>query len=67
MTTDNNLPDTGYVRIKQVLRFIPVSKSTWWAGVKTGRLSKPVNLGGRVTAWRVQDIRQYIDSFNKQS
>lgn len=35
---------------------IPVSKSTWWAGVKTGRFPKPVKLGPRITAWRADDI-----------
>lgn len=36
---------------------IPVSKSTWWAGVKSGRFPKPVRtLGGRITVWRSSDI-----------
>lgn len=34
---------------------IPVSKSTWWQGVKSGRFPKPVKLGPRATAWRVED------------
>ncbi len=44
------LPETGFVRLPTVLSFIPVSKSTWWAGVKTGRFPKPVKLGERITA-----------------
>jgi prophage regulatory protein len=44
------------LRIKQVLVRIPVSKSTWWAGVKTGRFPAPVRLGKRVTCWRESDI-----------
>jgi prophage regulatory protein len=40
---------------------IPVSKSTWWDGVKSGRFPKPVKLGPRITAWRVEDIRGLID------
>lgn len=32
-----SLPDEGYVRLPQVLAVIPVSKSTWWAGCKSGR------------------------------
>lgn len=40
---------------------IPVSKSTWWAGVKTGRFPAPVKLGPRTTAWRASDIRLLID------
>jgi predicted DNA-binding transcriptional regulator AlpA len=39
---------------------MPVSKSTWWAGVKSGRYPQPVKLGVRVTAWRVEDVRRLI-------
>ena len=56
----NRLPEIGYIRVKEVLRYIPVSKSTWWAGVKSGRYPKPVKLGPRTTAWDVQDIRNFI-------
>ena len=42
-------------------RPIPVSKSTWWARIKSGRYPKPVKLSTRITAWRVEDIRSFID------
>ena len=61
---NHSLPETGYVRIWQILGPagpIPVSKSTWWAGVKSGRYPKPVKLGPRITAWRVEDIRGLIE------
>lgn len=45
------------LRLPEVLKIIPVSKSTWWAGVKTGRFPKPIKLGPRTTAWRESDIR----------
>lgn len=67
----NLLPETGYVRLPQIVgnpkadppipAVIPVSKSTWWAGVKTGRYPRPVKLGPRITAWRVEDIRALIE------
>jgi prophage regulatory protein len=41
---------------------VPVQKSAWWDGVKAGRFPKPVKLGPRVTAWRVEDIRALIAS-----
>jgi prophage regulatory protein len=66
----NILPETGFVRISHIVgnpktnppipAIIPVSKSTWWAGVKSGRFPKPVKLGPRTTAWRVEDIRNLI-------
>ncbi len=57
-----HLPRTGFVRLPQVLAPlgpIPVSKSTWWEGVRTGRFPAPVKIGG-VTAWRVEDIHALI-------
>jgi prophage regulatory protein len=58
------LPATGFVRLKHILAPagpIPVSKSTWWAGIKDGRFPKPIKLGPRTTAWRVEDIRRLIE------
>ena len=59
--TKQFLPETGFIRLPAVLGHIPVSKSTWWAGVKSGRYPKPVKLGERITAWRAEDIRALIE------
>ncbi len=67
-TVYNLLPETGLVRLSQILGdkkkgippIIPVSKSSWWAGVKSGRYPKPIKLGERTTCWNVLDIRQLI-------
>jgi prophage regulatory protein len=66
------LPEAGFVRLHQIIgnpkanppipAVIPVSKSTWWAGVKEGRFPQSVKLGPRTTVWSVDDIRQFIDS-----
>ena len=56
-----NLPETGLLRIKQVLKFIPVSRSNWWAGVKVGRFPQPIKLSERVTVWRAADIRALVE------
>ena len=58
------LPETGFVRLKNIIAPygpIPVSKSTWWAGVKWKRYPQPVKLGPKITAWRVEDIRALIE------
>lgn len=67
------LPETGYLRLPQIIgrpaskgkpaipAIIPVSRSTWWAGVKSGRYPQPTRLlGQRITAWRVEDVRALI-------
>lgn len=64
MPKQTKLPETGFLRLRSIISPdgpIPVSKSTWWAGVKDGRFPAPVKLGPRITAWRVADIRALID------
>lgn len=64
--SNDQFPETGFLRLSGVIGPegpIPVSKSTWWEGVKDGRYPKPVKLGPRITAWRVEDIRELIRSF----
>lgn len=68
----NALPPEGYVRLSQIVGntaqgippIIPVSKTTWWEGVRSGRYPKPVKLGPRVTAWLAQDIRHLIQTLS---
>lgn len=55
------LPETGFVRLPQILTHIPVSRSTWWAGVKSQKYPQPVkSLGANITAWRAEDIHALI-------
>lgn len=57
-----DFPRTGLVRLWQILGkkghpgVIPISKSSWWAGIKTGRYPKPVKLSQRCTCWYAEDI-----------
>jgi len=63
MTDRPSFPQTGFVRLQAILGPegpIPVSKSTWWSGVRSGRYPQPIKLGPRLTAWRVEDIRALI-------
>jgi len=50
----------GFLRLPEVLKIIPVSKTAWWTGVQSHRFPKPIKLGPRTTAWRVKDIRKLI-------
>jgi prophage regulatory protein len=58
-----DLSQTGFVRLPNILRHIPVSRSTWWDGVRKGRFPPPVKIGG-VTAWRADDIHRLIESLS---
>jgi prophage regulatory protein len=50
------------LRITSVLELVQVSRSAWWAGVKTGRFPEGVKLGPRTTRWRKSDIEKLIAS-----
>jgi predicted DNA-binding transcriptional regulator AlpA len=67
------LPETGFLRLTDIVgrkasktrpakpAIVPVSASTWWAGVKAGRYPQPSRaLGPNITAWRVEDIRALL-------
>jgi predicted DNA-binding transcriptional regulator AlpA len=56
------LPEIGFLRLPQVLTYIPVSKSCWWAGVREGRYPQPTRaLGPRITAWTCESIREFCE------
>ncbi|WP_029646695.1 helix-turn-helix transcriptional regulator [Methylomicrobium lacus] len=65
----NNLPATGYVRLPQIIGdrkrgipgVLPIGRTTFLTGVKTGKYPKPVKLGARSVAWRVEDIRALLE------
>ncbi len=66
----SELPATGYLRLSQIIgkpdakppvpAIFPVGKSTWWAGVRSGRYPASVKLGPRTTAWKVEAIRKLL-------
>ena len=70
MTTQ--LHPAGLLRLKHIIGdpkaeppippLIPVSASTWWAGVASGRFPKPLKIGARATAWRAADVLAVIEA-----
>ena len=68
----NDIPEYGFLRLKQIVGdpkatpplqpIIPVKKTCWWAGVKSGRFPAPIKLGPNVALWRVEDIRALVAS-----
>ena len=59
------VPTTGFLRLKQVLQFIPVGKTAWYAGIKEGRFPKPIQLSARTAVYRAQDIAALIDKISQ--
>ena len=67
----STLPETGFLRLPNIIgdakadppipAIIPVSRSTWCTGVKSGRYPRQVKLGPRISAWKISDIRALIE------
>ena len=59
----SGFPTTGYVRQSSLIPTpVPFSSATLWRKVKSGQFPAPVKLSERVTAWRVEDVRQWLDA-----
>ncbi len=58
------IPKSGLLRLSQILgdpkkgipALIPISKSTWWNGVKSGLYPKPIKISKRCTAWLAEEV-----------
>jgi prophage regulatory protein len=65
------LPDEGFVRLTSIIgdtkanppipALVPVSKSAWWAGIKSGKYPAGIKLGPKTTVWRIKDVRALFD------
>ena len=74
-TTMHQIPSIGYLRLSQIVGdrkagippIIPVSRGTWWSGVKSGKYPQSVKLSKRTTAWRVEDIRALVERLSTGS
>ncbi|TKW61097.1 MAG: AlpA family phage regulatory protein [Blastochloris viridis] len=56
----HTLPNTGFLRLKDVMKFIPVSRATIYRKMEEGKFPQAYRLGSNTTAWRAEDIQAYI-------
>jgi prophage regulatory protein len=49
------------LRLPEVLKLYPVSRSSWYAGMAEGRYPAAVKLSKRSVAWRQSDIEALIE------
>jgi prophage regulatory protein len=71
------LPEIGFLRLTQIIgdakadppipAIIPVSRSTWWAGVKSGRYPRQRKLGPKISVWPVESIQELIDRCKRET
>jgi prophage regulatory protein len=48
------------LREPDVLRLVPISRTTLWRWVRAGTFPKPQKLGPRTSAWRTSDVRRFL-------
>ncbi len=68
MEKNDGFPNCGFVRLKDIILPkgpLPISRSAFWAGIKAGRYPKPIKLGPRMSAWRVEEIRALIATISR--
>ena len=46
---------------------IPVSRSTWYQGIRDGVFPEPIKISERITAWRGQDLLQLVGELGNNS
>lgn len=65
----DKLSDDAFLRISSLVRtpsrqteevLLPFSASALWRMVSDGRFPHPIKLSARITAWRVRDIRSWL-------
>lgn len=62
-STFDHLPDTGYLRQAQLIpNVVPFSSATLWRKCKSGHFPSPVKLSERISAWRVSEVRKWLDA-----
>ena len=62
MNQTNSTKTDRLLRLGQIVPdLLPISKSNWWNGVKSGRFPKPIKLGPRTTCWRESEILAIVE------
>lgn len=59
------LPEVGFLRLSDVLKLIPLSKSAWFRGVSAGLFPRPVKLTKRASGYRAEDIRALLERLGR--
>lgn len=61
-----DLPGTAWLKLADVLQYVPVSRSQWFRGVASGQFPSPHKVG-RLAFWKARDIRALLDMGPKRA
>ena len=62
-----DIPEFGFLRLDDVLKIIPVSKTTWYNGVRSGRFPKGIRLSQNIVVWRIEDIKNLVKQLEEEA
>jgi prophage regulatory protein len=63
---ENNFLHDKLLRLPEVLKFFPISKSAWYQGIAEGKYPKSIQLGARTVAWKLSDIQKLIEDLTTE-
>lgn len=65
----DDLPDVAFIQIRPLvnLKVLPYSATTIWRKSRNGEFPSPIKVSRGITAWRVGDIRAYLEGLSKSS
>ena len=62
----NSNSEVTLMRIPQILKVMPISKSKFWLMVQKGEFPKPIKIG-RSSFWTIEQVQTFIRERTKQS
>ncbi len=57
--SNTQIPPITLMRIPQILKVMPVSKSKFWLMVQKGEFPKPIKIG-RSSFWTIEQVQAYL-------
>ncbi len=57
--------EVGLIRQKQLLPLVGFSAPTLWRKVKAGSFPQPIKIGEKMTAWRMEEIRNWMNTLSQ--
>ena len=61
MDDDFYLKEKRLLRLKDILKILPIGRSTWYHWIQLGLAPKPIHISLRISAWKAQDIENLVD------
>lgn len=69
----NGNEEKAFLRIKDIIKpdgILPISRTTWLSGVRTGKFPAPIKFslfGKRITVWDTEDIKDLIEKIKREA